>query len=315
LRHGLSIVIPSHNRADLLAECLRSVLRFCPANTQIIVVDDASPNGSVTETARAFGVEVVRLSQQSGFCVAVNAGIASARHPVVELLNDDTEVCEGWAEAALSHFESDEVAAVAPLVLRWPGGRDGRVAVIDSAGDRYFLGGVAAKRGHGQPLSPKYLRSCEVFGASASSAFYRRDLLLKVGGFPEEFEAYFDDVDVAFRLRRAGGTAMFEPASRVLHHVSASHGVPRGDLLEQQAVNEERVFWRNVPARLLAPAVLMHLVVLVGKAWRRWQEGQLRPFLHGKLGILREVTAIHRHRRSLVQLDSAPKLRHASKLD
>jgi glycosyltransferase involved in cell wall biosynthesis len=53
------------------------------------VVDDASPNGSVTETARAFGVEVVRLSQQSGFCVAVNAGIAAARHPVVELLNSE----------------------------------------------------------------------------------------------------------------------------------------------------------------------------------------------------------------------------------
>jgi len=80
---------------------------------------------------------------------------------------------------ALRRFDDAGVAAVAPLVLRWPG--DNEEAVIDSAGDGYFVGGFAYKRGHGQKLQSRYLRPCEVFGASASSAFYRRDALVKVG--------------------------------------------------------------------------------------------------------------------------------------
>src|SRR5262249_33583931 len=210
-----------------------------------IVVDDGSAEGVVSATAREFpGVRRVRLPERRGFCVAANAGIAAASHPVVEMLNDDAEVTPGWAEAALRHFDDPQGAAVAPLGLR---GR-GEPAVIDSAGDRYYLGGVAAKRGRGELLGPEYLVPCRVFGASASSAFYRRDLVRRVGGFPESFGAYFEDVDLAFRLHRAGGVVMYEPASRVLHHVSASHGPPAGPLLGQQSCNEGRGFWRNVPA-------------------------------------------------------------------
>ncbi len=267
------------------------------------MVDDGSADGVVTAAAREFaGVEVLRLPERRGFCVAANAGIATAANPVVELLNDDTEVCAGWAEAALERFCDAAMAAVAPLVLRWPGGRDGQPALIDSAGDRYTLGGVAAKRGRGEVLGPDYLVSRPVFGASASSAFYRRDLLVHVGGFPESFGAYFEDVDLAFRLHRAGGVVVYEPASRVLHHVSASHGPSQGRLLEQQSRNEELVFWRNIPGRDLPAALPRHLAVLAGKAWRRWREGTLRPFLSGRLRALGELPGLLRHRRELGRL-------------
>jgi GT2 family glycosyltransferase len=264
----------------------------------VIVVDDASAHGVVSAAAAEFaGVRVLRLAQRGGFCAAVNAGIAAARHPIIELLNDDTEVEAGWAEAALAHFRDPHVAAVAPLVLCWPGGPPG-VARIDSAGDRYFLGGVAGKRGHGEVLTAAYLTPCRVFGASASSAFYRRDGLLRIGGFPESFGAYFEDVDVSFRLRRAGGVVMYEPKARVLHHVSASHGRPCGALLEQQSRNEERVFWRNVAAASLPLALPLHLAVLAAKAWRRWREGTLTPFLRGRLAVARETGELLRHRRA-----------------
>src|SRR5205823_3453670 len=128
----------------------------------------------------------------------------------------------------------------------------------------YYLGGVAGKRGHGEPLGPAYLRACRVFGASGSSAFYRRDVLLRVGAFPETFGAYFEDVDLSFRLHRAGYQVCFEPAARVLHRVSASYGRPRRRLLEQQSRNEELVFWRNLPAAALTRAVPLHLAVLAG---------------------------------------------------
>jgi GT2 family glycosyltransferase len=301
----LSIVIPSHNRPDLLRACLDSVTRFAPDGTEVVVVDDGSAGAAVSRAALAFrGVSCLRLPRRRGFCAAANAGIRAARHPVVELLNDDTEVTPGWAAAALARFHDPAVASVAPLVLCWPGGGPGG-ACIDSAGDRYYLGGVAGKRGHGDRLGPAHLYPCPVFGASASSAFYRREVLLRVGAFPESFGAYFEDVDLAFRLHRAGYQVWFEPASRVLHRMSSSYGRPRRALLAQQSRNEECVFWRNLPRRTLLRALPLHLAVLAAKAWRRWEEGGLAPFLCGRMRVLGEVPALARHRRWLTGLGPA----------
>jgi GT2 family glycosyltransferase len=256
----LSIVIPTHHRSDLLRACLAAVRRHAPADAEVIVVDDASPGGAASDVARPIGDRVVRLARQSGFARAANAGIRASRGDVVELLNDDTEVQPGWADAALAHFADPAVGAVAPLVLVWPDGER-----IDSAGDRYYVGGVAGKHGHGRPLGPAYLAARPVFGASASSGFYRRAALDRVGLFPEDFGSYFEDVDLALRLQRGGYRAMYEPASRVLHHVSASYGTTGRRLIERQSRNEERVFWRNLPTRDLWRALPRHAAVLTGK--------------------------------------------------
>jgi GT2 family glycosyltransferase len=298
---ALSVIIPSHNRPELLRLCLASVVRCAPADPEVMVVDDGSPGAQASAVAADFaGVRVLRLPRRAGFCAAANTGIAATTGEVVELLNDDTEVTPGWAEAALACFADPAVGAVAPLVLCWPDG-----ARVDSAGDRYYLGGVAAKRGHGAALAEVDLRRGSVFGASASSAFYRRSALRAVGTFPETFGAYFEDIDLAFRLQRAGYRAVFEPAARVLHRVSASYGRPRRRLLEQQSCNEERVFWRNLPGRALVRALPRHLAVLAAKAWRRWQEGTLTPFVCGRLRLLGEIPALLCHRRQLRRLGPA----------
>ena len=291
----LSIVIPTHQRTDLLRACLRAVTAHAPAGTEVIVVDDASPKAAASAVATEFGVRAVRLNRQRGFAVAANAGIRASHGDVVEMLNDDTEVQPGWAVAAQKWFDDPMIGAVAPLVLRWPDGE-----VIDSAGDCYYVGGVAGKRGHGLPLpSPSgsgaggegethYSQPCRVFGTSANAGFYRRAALEQVGLFPEKFGSYFEDVDLAFRLNRAGFRTMYEPASRVLHHVSASYGRIGRRLIERQSCNEERVFWRNLPTPILRGALLKHLAILAGKALRRIDEGTLLPWLFGRLRVARE---------------------------
>jgi GT2 family glycosyltransferase len=275
---------------------LESVTLHAPAGTEIVVVDDGSVDGMVTTTAAPFPlVRTLRLPQRRGFCAAANAGIAATSQPIVELLNDDAEVTPGWADAALNAFADPIVGAVAPLILRWPGGEIGD-ARIDSAGDRYYRGGIAGKRGHGQLLTLAYLRRQRVFGASAAAAFYRRDALRVTGGFPEAFGAYFEDVDLSFRLHWAGYEVAYIPQSRVLHHVGASYGKPTAKLLEQQSLNEERVFWRNLPDHELFRSLPAHAVVLAAKAWRRWRAGELRPFLRGRLRTLKEIPSLLHHR-------------------
>jgi GT2 family glycosyltransferase len=308
----LSVVIPSHRRTDLLRLCLASVARFAPPGTEVVVVDDGSPGATVSRAAHEFpGVTVVRRPRPDGFCAAANAGIAAASASVVELLNDDAEVTAGWAETALAWFANARVTAVAPLVLQNDPARlaRGLAPLIDSAGDEYDPGGFARKRGHGRawrggegergsggdedsppsfspplPLSPSPALPGSIWGASAAAAFYRRDALLAVGGFPEHFGAYFEDVDLSFRLRRLGGQVVYEPGSVVWHRVSASYGRrPSRRVLEQQSCNEERVFWRNTPARELLRRLPRHAAVLAGKAVRRWQDGTLLPWLMGRV--------------------------------
>jgi GT2 family glycosyltransferase len=286
----------------LLRSCLNSLFCHAPGGTEIILVDDGSYHGRCSAAAREFaGVQVLREPRRRGFCAAANAGIRAARGAIVELLNDDTEVDPGWAEPALACFNDPKVAAVAPLVLR-PSQDTERPPEIDSAGDRYYVGGVAGKRGHGQALDATYLQPCRVFGASASSAFYRRDLLLRVGAFPSSFGAYFEDVDLAFRIQRAGFRILFEPNSRVFHHGGGSYRSLGRRLLEQQSRNEERVFWRNVPAQAWPAAMPRHVAVLVAKAWRRWKEGNFIPFLCGRLRVLGEVADLIGHRQFLKQI-------------
>ncbi len=282
-----------------MTRCLHSVCRHAPPTAEILVVDDGSPDSIISNTAAAFPqVGVVKRTTQGGFCVAAQTGVLAARGAIVELLNDDTEVTPGWADAALEHFCDPEIGAVAPLVLR-PAGRSVR---IDSAGDRYALTGIARKRGHREAVGPKYLRPCRVFGASGSSAFYRREAVVRVGGFPVHFGAYFEDVDLAFRLQRAGYATQYEPRSRVFHHVGASHGPVSGLLLEQQSRNEERVFWRNIPGRALPRALPLHGIVLAAKAFRHWRAGTLAPFLRGRVQVVREIAALWAHRRALQEL-------------
>jgi len=321
----LSVVIPTCERHDLLRACLRSVVRHAPAGTEIIVVADGSPGAVAHEFP---GVRLVRLPRRRGFCVAANVGIAAAGGEIVELLNDDTEVTGGWADAALACFADSRVAAVAPLVLQQPAsgvasaprglecstiqGADATPlakCTIDSAGDGYDSGGFGHKLGHREPVSFARLRRREVFGASASSAFYRHDLLVRVGGFPPRFGAYFEDVDLAFRLHRAGGIVVFEPASRVLHRGGSSYGRPDRRLLEQQSCNEERVWWRNLSGREILRALPRHVAVLFAKAARRWREGMLLPWTIGRLRAWSEIGESRRHQRQLARLGPAAPLR------
>jgi len=279
----LSIVIPSCRRPDLLERCLKSVCAFAPPDTEIIVVDDGSRESIVSRTAQRFPVQhLLRNAKPLGFARAANAGIARATADIVEMLNDDAEVTPGWAEAALRAFENPTVVAVAPLVMIHPNGQHCH-PLIDSAGDEYDPGGFARKRGHGQRLSDRFLKAGPAWGVSATAGFYRRTALIEAGCFPDDFGAYFEDVDLSFRLRKNGGEIRYEPTSVVWHNVSASYGPrPNRRTLEMQSCNEERVFWRNAPANDRWRLLPRHFAVLIGKFLRRLDEGNFLPWLTGR---------------------------------
>jgi GT2 family glycosyltransferase len=296
-------VIPTYNGRELLRTCLASVERHRPDERdypiEVVVADDGSTDGTAGWLAHAYpDVRVVRLERNGGFVAAANAGIAAARGRFIQLLNNDTEVTAGWVEAGLAPFADETVGSVAPLVLvRSDPTR------VDSAGDSYAWMGWPTKRGHGQPTSHWEPRPTEeVFGASGSSAFYRAEALRRTGGFDPLFGSYYEDIDLAFRLRWAGYRCLFTPGCRILHEVSASydHGSPA--LQRRMSRNAELVFWSNLPTRLLTWAIVPHVAFVAAQAAWRLARGRLRAFAAGKRDALLAWPQIRERRRRRVAI-------------
>lgn len=296
-----SVVIPSYNGRRLLETCLASIALCRPAALaiEVIVADDASSDDTADWLAQTHpDVRLVRLERNGGFCAAANAGIASAQGLYVQLLNNDTEVTPGWIEAGLAPFSDPLVGSVAPLVLvRSDPTR------VDSAGDSYSLVGWPSKRGHGQPAH-RWLDHPpdRVFGASGSSAFYRSEALREVGAFDPSFGSYYEDVDLAFRLRWAGYGCVFAPASRILHDVSASYDHGRPALQRRMSRNAELLFWSDLPGRWLAAALVPHLLFTLAQGLWRGVRGRAHPFVLGKLDALRELPTLRKRRQVRVHL-------------
>src|SRR6185312_481448 len=108
----------------------------------------------------------------------------------------------------------------------------------------------------------------------------------RVGAYDPAFGSYYEDVDLAFRLRWAGYTCVFAPACRVLHEVSASYDHGRPALQRRMSRNAEVLFWTNLPAGWIAAALVPHLAFVLGQAVWRFLRGRARPFLLGKLDAL-----------------------------
>jgi GT2 family glycosyltransferase len=292
-----SVVIPTYNGRRLLETCLASVARHRPGPglpLEIVVADDASHDDTANWLAATYPeARLVRLDRNAGFCAAANAGIAAARGSFIQLLNNDTEVRAGWIEAGLAPFEDPTVGSVAPLVLV-----RSDPARVDSAGDSYTIAGWPCKRGHGEAAGDWCDRRPErVFGASGSSAFYRAEALRRVGLFDPTFHSYYEDVDLAFRLRWAGYDCVFTPRCQILHEVSASYDHDRPALQRRMSRNAEILFWSNLPARWLAAALLPHLAFTSAQAVTRLARGRLGPFLLGKWDALRVIAGLPGRRR------------------
>ena len=294
----LSIVIPTFNGLDPLRRCLASVCRHAPPGTQIIVVDDASTDGTHAWLRQHYaGVEVVRLAANQGFCGAVNAGIARVQGEVIELLNNDAVVEAGWAEAALRHFADPTVGSVAPLVVFLD-----RPDVIDSAGQEYHLCGWGKNRFYGERLQAHHQVPGEVFGPSGSCGFYRREALARAGALLPEYGAYYEDVDLSFRLRWAGYRCVYEPASRARHEESATYRRQKDRVVWLLARNEELVYWINLRSHELLLGLVPHLGFLAVRAFRKTIQGQGRTFLAAKWDALRRWRWVLERRRELLRL-------------
>ncbi|MEW6746554.1 MAG: glycosyltransferase [Planctomycetota bacterium] len=305
----VALVIVNWNGRDLLGDCLESLARldYPSDRLRILVVDNLSTDDSL-EFLRSRYPRVETVSNDANnYARANNLGVRLTDSPYVALLNNDTRVDKAWLRQLVAAMEEcPEAAAAGSRVLFM----DGR---INSTGLESLEEFHWRDRGFGEEDRGQYDRRETVQGISGCSMILRRTALRRVGLLDEDFEMYYEDVDLCFRLCAAGYKLLYEPTSVVHHRYNAT--IRRSGQLGGKDRFGERnrlyIIARHFPgelsrwlfaSRFLLECSGRELKGFLPRLTKKWIEAGTSPrearshavmLLQGKLRLLRHV---HRNR-------------------
>jgi GT2 family glycosyltransferase len=239
---AVSVVIPVHNRAHLTERCLDLVLGELPEDGEVVVVDDASGDGT-PELLGRYGdrIRAVRLDDNAGFARACNEGARAADGGQLVFLNNDTEPREGWLAALRRYAEAHPAATVVGAKLLYP------TAVVQHAGVVFGQDGYPHHLYAGFPADhPAVSHPRRLQAVTAACMLVDRAAFERAEGFDAGFHNSLEDVDLCLRIGEAGGEVHYCPEAVVVHLESASRG--REDRFERSvALYRER--WRECVRR------------------------------------------------------------------
>ncbi len=242
---SVSVIIPTYGKVWLTLRCLASIAAHPPAAPmEVIVADDASGDPALNRLRRVRGLKLLTTPRNLGFIGACNHASGFARGEFLLFLNNDTLVRTGWLDSLLALLRARPDAGAAGSKLLYPTGR------LQEAGGIIWRDATGANYGRGDdPFLPVYNYVREVDYCSGASLMVRRALFAELGGFdPHYAPAYYEDADLAFRLRARGHVTLYQPRSEVVHIEGASHGTDlRSGVKAHQAMNRHRFLARWKP--------------------------------------------------------------------
>jgi GT2 family glycosyltransferase len=294
----VAVLIVNWNGGELLTHCLESVRQQRRAPDHIVVVDNGSSDDSLKRAEQLLrGVELIQLPSNVGFARANNIAARAARQfDALALLNPDAVADPEWLSALVSAAEREPMTAsfASQMLLA------STPQYLDGAGDSYHVSGRAWRNGHRVSSTGWPAADVEVFGPCAAAALYRREAFDEVGGFDEQYFCYFEDVDLAFRLRLRGYRCVYVHSAVVRHVGSALSGYRGNFAVYHGERNAVWTFMKNMPGLLLWLYLPQHIALNVAALLYYPWRGQGKVVFRAKLDALRGLPSVLR-RRKLVQ--------------
>ena len=279
---SLSVVIPTSRGGADLETCLVSLVDQDYPEVEVVVVDNASPDRSISRLPERFPtVSVLQNEENLGFVGASNQGIEASSGELILLLNDDTALEPGALSAVVDTLVRNPAwgACQAKLLLMDDPSR------LDTAGSFLTATGFLIHRGAFEP-EDRFTASDEIFAAKGAALLVRRRALEEVGTFDPDFFAYFEETDLCWRLWLAGWEVGFAADARVLHKLGATaSALPSAFVQFHSFKNRLCTLLKNTGTARLAAMLPVHIVLCGGLA--AWYAAHRQP----KIGtaILRAV--------------------------
>ena len=248
-----SIIVPVYNQFAHTLGCLRALAAAGDATAfEVIVVDDASSDETAQRLPLIEGLRWHRNAGNRGFIHACNAGAALARGVYVVFLNNDTAVQPGWLDALIGTFAAFPRAGLVGAKLVYPDGR------LQEAGGIVFSDGSAWNYGRfDDPRASAYGHVREVDYCSGAAIALPRAVFERLAGFDAHYApAYYEDTDLAMKVRAEGLQVLYQPASTVVHFEGVTSGTDiASGVKAHQAINRVKFLerWRDTLATHPAP--------------------------------------------------------------
>jgi GT2 family glycosyltransferase len=295
LTPAVSVLVVDYHSGHLLRRCLDALaLQTLGAFEVLLVINGSDDVPATNELEGDSRLRVIKPGRNLGFAAANNLAAREARAPWLATLNPDAFPAPDWLERLLAATRRHPGSTFFACTQRSE--RDPRL--LDGCGDPFSPFGFAWRGGkdHSLRILPK---EGAVFGPCAAAALYRRDVFLEAGGFDEAFFCYYEDVDLAFRLRLAGQGCVFVPDACVDHVGSAISGA--GSPFSVYHITRNRVWTlvKDMPGVLLVGLGVPALLVLLRSLWRtqtRIKARALVDALQGLPEVLRRRREVQRHR-------------------
>ncbi|ESQ88906.1 hypothetical protein ABAC460_14085 [Asticcacaulis sp. AC460] len=241
----VSIVIPVYGQLAYTLNCLDSLLTHDSRHSfEIIVADDASPDDTAQWLPKISAIHAVTYDKNEGFVATCNKAAALANGRYLVLLNNDTRVCDGWLDRLIATFDDFPTAGLAGSKFFYPDGS------LQEAGGIVWRDGSAWNYGRDDdPNRPRYCHARDADYMSGAAIALPAAVWREMGGFDDIYRpAYYEDTDLAFRLRAKGYRTIFQPLSRAIHYEGKTSGTDTAKGAKAYQVKNGHTFferWRD----------------------------------------------------------------------
>ncbi|MFH1225987.1 MAG: glycosyltransferase family 2 protein [bacterium] len=254
----VSVIIVSYNSARFLPGCLASVFNQIFSDYEIIVIDNNSIDRPLEFIKENYPkIKILKNINNLGLCRANNQGIKMAQGEYVLIMNPDVILEPGYLEKIIGQAEKlPQGGSFGGKLLRLINGR--KTGIIDSTGLKILSHYKIIDRGAGERDKGQFNKTEEVFGQTGACVLYRKKAIEEVGLFDEKFFVYKEDIDMAWRLRKANWQNWYMPEAVAYHQRYAGVGRERrkrnrlvnyysyrNHLLLLSKYLDKKTFWQN----------------------------------------------------------------------